>query len=203
MGRRNEHSRQEIRDLLLSAAAGILDTEGRDALTARRVAGHIGYTVGTVYVVFRNLDELIVHLNHRCLLELKEVLQTAAQKEASARRSLGAIANAYFRFARDNTHRWRLVFTHRAADGTPLPAAYLETVHDLLAIVERALTPALPGVNREHLARAARALWSGLHGICMLSLDSHLDASEAGMDALSETLLDQFLGSPEESPEGR
>ncbi len=46
MGRRSEHSRDEIREMAVNAAAEIVEKEGFQALTARKVAGSIGYTVG-------------------------------------------------------------------------------------------------------------------------------------------------------------
>ncbi|HEX6398630.1 MAG TPA: TetR family transcriptional regulator, partial [Steroidobacteraceae bacterium] len=63
MGRRNEHSREELRDLALRAAADIVSESGAAALSMREVARRIGYTVGALYIVFENLDDLSVHLN--------------------------------------------------------------------------------------------------------------------------------------------
>ena len=57
MGRRSAHSRDEIRDMAISAASKIVEKQGFQSLTARKVASEIGYTVGTLYHVFRNFDD--------------------------------------------------------------------------------------------------------------------------------------------------
>ena len=65
MGRRSDHSREEIRQMALQAAESIVTEGGYKALSARKVASEIGYTVGTLYLVFENLDELVLYVNGR------------------------------------------------------------------------------------------------------------------------------------------
>ena len=67
MGRRSDHSRDEIRNMAIDASAKIVETEGFKSLTARKVASKIGYTVGTLYHVFRNFDDLVIHMNARTI----------------------------------------------------------------------------------------------------------------------------------------
>lgn len=63
MGRRNEHTREELREISLRAAEQLVTAHGLDGLSARKVASAIGYTVGSLYMVFRNLDDLILQMN--------------------------------------------------------------------------------------------------------------------------------------------
>ena len=67
MARRADHSREELYDNALAAAQRIVETDGFRALTARSVADAIGYSPGTLYNLFENLDDLIIHLNGRTL----------------------------------------------------------------------------------------------------------------------------------------
>ena len=73
MGRRSDHSRDEIREMAIAAAAEIVEKEGFQSLTARKVAGRIGYTVGTLYHVFRNFDDLVMHLNAQTIDEMARI----------------------------------------------------------------------------------------------------------------------------------
>lgn len=59
MARRSDHSREEIKEMALTAALTILEEEGARGLTARKVATAIGYTVGTLYLVFKNQQEMV------------------------------------------------------------------------------------------------------------------------------------------------
>ena len=60
---RGEHSRAELRALILSAAGEIAEAEGPRGLTARAIAGRIGYSPGTLYNVLADLDDVVLQLN--------------------------------------------------------------------------------------------------------------------------------------------
>ena len=74
MARRADHSREELCEIAMQAAERIVETDGLRALTARNVADAIGYSPGTLYNLFANLDELILQLNGRTLDALHDRL---------------------------------------------------------------------------------------------------------------------------------
>ena len=78
MGRRSDHSRDEIQKMAIDAAAKIVETEGFQSVTARKVASKIGYTVGTLYHVFRNFDDLVIHMNAQTIDEMAVLIQKVA-----------------------------------------------------------------------------------------------------------------------------
>ena len=43
MARRTDHTREELKDLIINAAWTIIETEGAPGLTARKLASAIGY----------------------------------------------------------------------------------------------------------------------------------------------------------------
>ena len=48
MARRSEHSLEQIKEMVLNAAETIIIEDGAQALTVRKVALEIGYTVGNI-----------------------------------------------------------------------------------------------------------------------------------------------------------
>ena len=48
MARRADHTKEELTELVLRAGEAPIENEGFSAFGARRVAGGIGYTVGTI-----------------------------------------------------------------------------------------------------------------------------------------------------------
>ena len=80
MARRSDHSREELREMALSAAEQIVVEQGYEGLSARKVASAIGYTVGTLYLVFENIDDLILNINARTLDRLHAKM-TASQAQ--------------------------------------------------------------------------------------------------------------------------
>jgi len=194
MGRRNEHSRDELKDLALRAAADIVGESGAAALSMREVARRIGYTVGALYLVFLNLDDLIVHANERTVLELRGALERIRGRANQPAQNLRLLVAAYLGFALLNTARWRLVFEHRLPEGQKAPPTYAGHTAAIFALVSQRLREA--GVGDESSAdEIATALWGGVHGICMLAVTGKLQiATQASVQRLLDVLLDGFVG---------
>ena len=62
MGRRSVHSPEELRQLILDASQTIVERNGITGLSAREIARMIGYSPGTLYNIFENLDDVLLTL---------------------------------------------------------------------------------------------------------------------------------------------
>ena len=187
MGRRSDHSRDALRAMALDAAQELVEIEGISALSARKIMGKVGYTVGTLYNIYTNFDDVILHLNARTL----DALHTHLQQTLSETNDdmPYTLAQGYIDFSCQNFPLWHLLFTHRPAEATPLPAWYTEKVDRLFALVEQTLRPLLK--NDIDAKEATKVLWAGLHGICTLSLHGKLDTAGAQSAQYLATLLVQ------------
>ncbi len=191
MGRRSDHSRDELYAMALAAAREIAEKEGLRALTARRIAREIGYTIGTLYNLFDNLDDLIVHLNGTTLDSLYEaVADQRLDDEPEA--ALRALSRAYIRFTNDHPNLWSMLFEPSAPHGEQLPDWYHEKVRGLLGLAEQALASVFPAGQEEQRHHSARVLWSGLHGICSLARAGALPKSESET-AMADSLIINYV----------
>jgi AcrR family transcriptional regulator len=132
----------------------VLEQEGRDALTMRRVAEELGIRAPSLYK----------HLPHKEALETAIIAagfeEAAAAFEAAvdgAEDPFAAFAAAYRAFAADHPHLYRLM-TER-----PLPREHLPA-----GLEARAAAPLLRAMGNPSRARAA---WAFLHGMTILELD--------------------------------
>lgn len=202
MGRRNEHSREELKELALRAAGDIVAGEGAAALSMREVARRIGYTVGALYLVFENLDDLIVHLNERTVMELRDSLERIRGRAGQPAQNLRLLVAAYFGFALLHTARWRLVFEHRLPEGQKAPPTYAGHTAAIFALVKRRLMEIDRHLDDASAAELATTLWSAAHGICMLAVTGKLQlATQSSVQKLLDLLLDRFVGAA--APAGR
>lgn len=195
MARRSDHSREEIRDMALAAAEGILMEQGYEGLSARKVAAAIGYTVGTLYLVFDSFHDLILQMNGRTLDRLHRQMLDEQANCSDPPECLLRLGQVYIRFAEEDPHRWGMVFEHRFPEGLVMPEWFQEKVTRMFTLVEKGLEP-LGGKQRSpnEIFQAARALWSGVHGICILALTGRLGG--AGVDSaqdLAELLISNYL----------
>ena len=194
MGRRSDHSREELKELALAAAERIVDREGQAGLTTRKVAAEIGYTVGTLYLVFRNLDDLMLHVSARTLTTLERELVASATKCRSPEARVLALAFAYVRFAGAHYRRWTMIFDHRLPEGDSVPPWFLGKIMGLFHLLEEALRPLAGRGSPQRVALAARALWGGVHGICALGYSGSLAvAGDESPQALTESLVKNYL----------
>ena len=191
MGRRSDHSRQELYALALSAAQHIAEEDGLRGLTTRRIAQQIGYTSGTLYNVFENLDDLVVHLNSSTLDALFEACSKVKLDEPPEA-AVRSLAECYIRFIRERPKLWSVLFEHHLPDGAELPERYNEKIRRLLTLLEQALAPLFaPGqdAQRKH---SARVLWSSLYGICSLEIATKL-GKNVSVEALTDSLVTNYL----------
>ena len=194
MARRSDHSREELREMALTAAEQIVVEQGYEGLSARKVAAAIGYTVGTLYLVFENLDDLILHINARTLDRLHARMTESQAHCGNASDCLLQLGQVYIRFADEDPHRWAMVFEHRFSEDQVVPAWYQEKVTRMFALVEEGLEPLAKHRPQQEITQASRALWGGVHGICILALAGTLGVT--GVDSvqdLAQSLISNYL----------
>lgn len=202
MARRKDHTREELHGMALAAAWRIAEAEGLRGLTARRVAREIGYTVGTLYNVFTDLDDLVVQLIGRIFDALYDELKELPL-DGGPEADLRNLAKGYIRFTGRQPKLWGLLFEHQLPEGKEPPEENEAKIHLLLGLMERALAPLFsPGKEAERL-HVVRVLWSSLHGICSLGSAGKLTAGET-ITTMVETLVTHFLvglrGQPVKQP---
>src|SRR3569832_888139 len=145
MGRRSDHTRDELRALLISEGHKLLAEQGLARFSGREVAKRAGYTVGTIYNVFGSLDRLIAAINSRTFsLWAAFLRERLAQGGADRIRSL---VEGYFDFALANPNLWSAIYDHRLAEGEDIDESDHQQRAALTEIVEREVRAALPDPN--------------------------------------------------------
>lgn len=173
MGRRNDHSRDELKEMVIVAAEKILVEEGYGKLTTRRIAKEIGYTVGSLYMVIKNVDDLMLLLNARTLQLLLEKIEAdlAHKNSLTPYDSLIQIALSYVDFAFEHQEKWQAIFMHRVSDVELLTEDYFVNIKNLFRLISHQLSLLAPQHSATQLEVLTRGLWGSVHGITILSLD--------------------------------
>ncbi len=193
MGRRSVHTPEELRELILEAATDLIEKGGLAGLSAREIARAIGYSPGTLYNVFQNLDDLVLTIEARLLDKLSLSLKAATDGVPPEERLI-KLAMAYLRFTHENPKLWNLLFEHHMPPGAPIPPWYHSKLDYLLTQVEEALAFRLKNVDEAHVKRAARVLWAGVHGITSLSTADKLgNVTTETAGPMVQDLLDSYL----------
>jgi AcrR family transcriptional regulator len=204
MGRRSSHTPQQLRALVLDAAQEIIEAQGLAGLSAREIARRIGYSPGTIYNLFSNLDDVVLNVEARVLDALDRRLGDAQRasdgaSDGSHGDRLARLARAYLAFTHEQPRLWNLLLEHHRPPGAELPPWYRQKLEALMAQVERALAPCFAPGSEAERQRAARALWAGVHGITSLSTADKLsvvttETAERLIDDLVATYMAGLAG---------
>lgn len=152
--------------MILDAAERLVAQGGTSAANAREIAAAIGYTPGTIYNHFANLDDLIRHVTARTVDGLTTALSSA--HESDPVRQLHAMADAYIAFTTRNRRLWAAVFEPLPKASATREAWYRATLERPLALLLDALRPLDPAATEEERRIVALSTWGALHGVVTL-----------------------------------
>jgi AcrR family transcriptional regulator len=172
MGRRSDHSREELRELLLEEGRRLMAEVGFHRFSARKVAERIGYSVGTLYNVFETLDALLIALNTRTFTTWTGFMRSALDRAGADR--IAALVHAYFDFAAANPNLWMAIYDHRLPPGLEIPEADRAERAKLAALADQEIAAALGRPVDEAVVQLTRSLIATVHGHCVLALGGSL-----------------------------
>jgi AcrR family transcriptional regulator len=169
MGRRSDHSRTELRELIIDEGHRQMALHGFSRFSARQVARAVGYSVGTIYNVFPSLDHFLLAINTRTFEQWTQHLR--ARLDAAGPDRIRALVDAYFSFARDNRNLWMAIYDHRLPPGMPIADMDAEGRAELTGIVVREIAAVISDRPHDQVQHLARSLIATVHGHCAFDLN--------------------------------
>ena len=169
MGRRNLHSPEELKELILQAAYDIIK-DGRNNITARNIAAKIGYTAGTLYHVFESLDDIVLHLKSRALDKFEICFsEYFAENPFTIKNFFGF----YINYCLNSRQDW-LLMVERILEKEGVPAWYQEKFAHLFNILIATVSQATNS-DYQQASTLTKLMWASAQGLCMLSLKGQLE----------------------------
>ncbi|WP_298287509.1 TetR/AcrR family transcriptional regulator [Novosphingobium sp.] len=178
MARRSDHSRAELREIIIATGHRHMEEVGFTHFSAREVAKRIGYSIGTIYNVFGSYDGLILAINGRTLALWRDHLarrlaqngDDASCDEGHTDRLRRAII-AYFEFAQRHRHAWAAIYDFHLPEDTPAPEEYQAQVRAIFDIVIAEVRLALPPARQDEAGALTRSLLALVHGHCTFAMN--------------------------------
>lgn len=140
MARRNDHTKDELKNIAIIAGQDIISCEGLNSFSARGVAKKIGYTVGTIYNIFGSHDELILSINAITLDDMQMFIIQNTDSKQTEDIQIKQLAIAYLRFAETNYFRWSALFEHSLQPDKKLPDWYSAKITNLFSLIEEPIS---------------------------------------------------------------
>jgi AcrR family transcriptional regulator len=162
---RRERVREEVRRKILDAAHELFATEGYDHVTMRRIAEAIEYSPTTIYLHFKDKDQLVHEL---CQEDFAKLLAELSRQKppADPKDALVQLGRGYARFGVSFPNHYRFMFLTPFGPGHEPTGAGLQAFELVRAAVAEAI--AAGGFRTDKVDVVAQVLWASVHGAVAL-----------------------------------
>lgn len=174
---RKAKEKVEIKSLILSAAKKLFVQKGVEQATIRKIAEEIEYSVGTVYVYFKDKNAILNELHTQGFGQLGGSMRILNNVSDPMER-LKALGRVYIQFAIDNPDMYDLMFNLKA------PMEFLESMHQeewnegkatFDVLIKNVAQCMENGHFKGHqLEPLAFLIWSTVHGMCSLHISQRV-----------------------------
>jgi len=166
---RSIKQKEAVRASILEAAKAIVLNEGWQAVSIRKIADAIGYSLPVVYNHFESKDAILEEFVKQGFEMLSNVMLTTKVGEIEPKQQLIAMANAYFNFAFNQREYYQMMF------GLGMPSC--ERVNQINEIGKfgSILVNTIQNLSNaeavtEHTILKFHTLWSILHGLSSINM---------------------------------
>ena len=197
---RREREIVEMRQLIVDAAIKLFMDEGYEKVSIRSIAQRIQYAPGTIYLYYKDRDDLFFAMHEWAFTKLMKVFETNFQGIKNPIEKLRAMSASYINFAFKNPELYDLMFILNeqmcAEENAKNWECGLRVYKILQDIIEESLEQQL--LKGESAPMISFMFWSSLHGMVSLHLRNRLRMYD-GLDLESlinmtaETILTQFV----------
>jgi AcrR family transcriptional regulator len=193
---RTDREGADVRRRLLESAALLLDEEGPDALTARRLAAAAQTSTMAVYTHFGGMPALVKQIVAEGFTRLDEHQATVPHTDDPIA-DLLALAMASRDNALQNPHLYAVMFGATSLKGFVLTESDMEIGLNSFATLTEYVARAMESgqLRRDDPARVAAQVWTAMHGYVMLELAGlHLPPDNPVEDVMKPLLTTLLAG---------
>lgn len=198
---RKERHKEELKKEILSAAHILFTEKGYEAISIRSIAERIEYSPATIYLYFKDKNEIIHALHQEGFKQLIGYFSVLNEVSDPFER-LKAMGRAYIRFALENQDVYELLFIMKE------PLKHVESclqeewdeggrAFDILlhTVIQCQEQHYFVGHDAERLSFV---IWSFMHGLCSLRISGHLGHVKATqtdeeLDILMKSSYESFI----------
>ena len=191
---RKIRQKEEVRSSILDVAWKIVETEGWQALSIRKIADAIEYSAPVIYDHFENKEAILLEFTKRGFHLLTRQLEAAKKQFAGPDKQLEAMAYAYWHFAFKNQEYYQLMY------GLGMPGCEMTQsipeLHAFSALI-RATIQELIDMSRDKSADATLKLhtfWSMLHGLISINMMGKETREEMNLMVLKDFIVSFIAG---------
>ncbi len=173
---RKEREKEDLRRKIITAATELFREETYATVSMRKIAKRVEYSVGTLYLYYKDKDELFLAVQSAAF-ERAFVFIQQLQKTDDPVERLRNLGERYLRFGMENPDLYRLMFMmehpmHAMKEGDAWHSGI--ALHNLLTSVVKECIDA-GRIVADDPDRLSFAMWSLVHGMVSLRISQRLE----------------------------
>ncbi|TDF93014.1 TetR/AcrR family transcriptional regulator [Paenibacillus piri] len=170
--RRRGEQKEELRLLILQTASQMFLELGYKDFSMRKLAERIGYSAATLYLYYRNKDDLLFTVVDDAFVRFQRQLTSAAESSDDPWERLDRLGEAYVLFGLNNPVYYQLMFMWRIdyllesrhEEEVPRIHAFQVLVDTVRYAIDQGAMQ--PGDPKDY----SDILWAVMHGIVVLAI---------------------------------
>jgi len=197
---RKEREKLEMKRLIMEASMRMFLEVGYEKTSIRNIAEKIEYSPATIYLYYKDKDELLYDLQAQAFEQLFETFKEKATGR-SPMKKLEQIAKAYVQFGLEQPDLYDLMFIIRSPmkklereDGSEAWDNGASCFNFLLEVIQQAIDQKM--IKFKDRSVAALSIWAMVHGLVSLNVRCRLkvmDMEEDGIVGAIDVTLDEYL----------
>ena len=190
---RRQRQKEEVKAKILSTAWQMVKDDGWEAVSIRKIADAIEYSVPVIYDHFENKEAILWEFAKEGFRMLSKKIQQAKEKSDDPQEQLKAIAGAYWNFAFRNKEHYQLMF------GMGMPGCEIEKCFpERGGFRNLVMEPITSIISKGKDSNANPCLkyytfWSILHGLISIKSMRNANASDEINKMVMDDAIEGFI----------
>ncbi|MCR4806422.1 MAG: TetR family transcriptional regulator [Lachnospiraceae bacterium] len=174
------------RQMIIDGAFELLKSDGVEAVTARKLAAHIGCSTQPIFRVYTNMDELLSELFEKARKYYEDFCNSNKNTYDTPFVSLGI---NYIRFAKQEQNIFRLLF---------LSGNKSHTLYELINGNENAFVmkeiKKIPNLNMDNVELIFTKVFIFMHGMAGMTITGEFDLTDKEAEDMLKDAIKGFIG---------
>lgn len=166
-----------LREDILEVSRTLLVEDGFGKMSMRKIAKQAGVSATSIYLHFKNKDELLLALIESSIAKLAVTLEENLSDSDDSIAKLEKMAQAFVEFALNNPQEYEIIYMVRPEEMPKFPKEkflQIRKIYELLAEIISEGSDRGP-LRVDDPLMSAYTLWAQLHGVASVIISKRLD----------------------------
>ncbi|TVR30142.1 MAG: TetR/AcrR family transcriptional regulator [Balneolaceae bacterium] len=183
-----------LREEIIDVSKELLLKDGFNKISMRKIAKRVNVTATSIYLHFKNKDDLLLALIEESIQNLNNALMKAMNSSLDPIQQLEKLAEAYIQYALENPQEYEIIYMVRPEEMPKYPKVKFQEVrqtYELLSgIIQDGKEKELFDVDNPLIS--AYTLWAQIHGVVTVVLNKRLD-TRIPRDSFLDQAIDHII----------